>query len=61
MTLATYRKMKVLKKTKQGSKCHQKTSIYKQHLNKQTQNSLKVVAIWIHLNASASVLENMQD
>lgn len=36
-------------------------SIYKQYLNKQTQNSLKVVVIWMNLNASASVLENMQD
>lgn len=61
MTLATYRKMKVLKKQNKDQNATKKTSIYKQHLNKQTQNSLKVVAIWINLNASASLLENMQD
>lgn len=61
MTLATYRKMKVLKKQNKDQNATKKTSIYKQYLNKQTQNSLKVVVIWINLNASASVLENMQD
>lgn len=61
MTLATYRKMKVLKKQNKDQNVTKKMSIYKQYLNKQTQNSLKVVVIWINLNASASVLENMQD